>query len=432
MCGPRSFVLQARVQQQGAFTIFFVAILGLLTLLAVRSMTTTTTDSVRITSNTHSSTEAFLAAEEAMALGMEWLADASNSYTSALWSSPNVRQVSSGLTFSTTNMGGTSANRDYTMYFGFEADPDGGALIKVVGYAVNGAGHNATVSQWVELQTLLQSSALDAPLLVAGCLSNVTGQFDIFSDTSPGGSNDYVTLSRASTYSNSTTSCPTTYGNTGSNGLNSASGNSSDYSNSSEVVVTTTHSGGDQWSNIFTQTRQWFEANVDSLDNVYLYEATGSTSIPDLPLAGSGPDSFTWPSTINLSLDNDDGDAFRRGVSSGQSFTGSWGTISAPAIVVIRGCPGDDMLDKNGNDGFRFVGLVFIEASSNPENGNLQCDAKKWKRLQVLGSLIVNGDITQVKNDPEIISAGVGGISTNMFPVSGVYASAGSWTVEGD
>ena len=53
--------------QQGAYTIFFVAILGLLTLLAVRSMTTSTADSVRLTTNTHSSTEAFLAAEEAMA-----------------------------------------------------------------------------------------------------------------------------------------------------------------------------------------------------------------------------------------------------------------------------------------------------------------------------------------------------------------------------
>ena len=60
--------------QRGAYTIFFVAVLGLLTLLAVRSMTTSTVNSVRLTSNTHAGTEAFLAAEEAMAQGMEWLA----------------------------------------------------------------------------------------------------------------------------------------------------------------------------------------------------------------------------------------------------------------------------------------------------------------------------------------------------------------------
>lgn len=431
MLSPGGSDFRISGRQQGAFTIFFVAILGLLTLLAVRSMTTTTTDSVRITSNTHTSTEAFLAAEEAMALGMEWLADGSNSYTSALWSSSNVRQVNTELTFSTTNMGGTAANRDYTMYFGFEADPDGGSLIKVVGYAVNDAGHNATVSQWVELQTLLQSSALDAPLRVAGCLQNVRGQPDIFSDTSPGGSNDYVTLSRASTYSNSANACPTNYGNNNT-GLNSSSSNSSSLSRSSEAIVTTTHSGGDQWDQIFTQTRAWFEANVDSLDNVYLYEAEGSTSIDDLPSAGSGPDSFTWSSAVNLSVDNDAGDAFQRGVSAGQSFTGSWGTISEPAVVVIRGCPGNDMLDKNGSNGYRFVGLVFIEASSNPENAQLQCSARNWRRLQVLGALIVNGDITEMRQDPEFISADVGGISTNSFPASGVFASAGSWTVEGD
>ena len=73
--------LHATAPQQGAYTIFFIAILGLLTLLAVRSMTTATTDSVRLTANTHSSTEAFLAAEEAIATGMEWLAVAGNTYT---------------------------------------------------------------------------------------------------------------------------------------------------------------------------------------------------------------------------------------------------------------------------------------------------------------------------------------------------------------
>jgi len=60
----------------------------------------------------------------------------------------------------------------------------------------------------------------------------------------------------------------------------------------------------------------------------------------------------------------------------------------------------------------------------------LQCDASKWQRLKVLGTLVINGDMTALGQNPEIISAERGGITTSAFPVSGVYASDGSWTVE--
>ncbi|WP_435219788.1 hypothetical protein [Luminiphilus sp. nBUS_07] len=401
--------------QQGAYTIFFVAILGLLTLLAVRSMTTSTADSVRLTTNTHSSSEAFLAAEEAMASGMEWLAVAGNTYTSALW--PNsARQVGSPMSFPVVNMGGLNGNRDYTMSFGFEVDPDGGPLIKVVGRAVNGVQQSATVSQWVSLNTLLQPTALDAPLMISGCLSNVTGTPDIFSQKDSG--TDYVTLSRGSTYSASNSNCPTSYGT-----LNNGGGSTQ----SAEAINVVVNSGGDLWNQIFTETRDWFEENVDNLANVHLIDATSG----DVPFGSNG---FTWSA---LSLFGGGTGFNNQAINNGAWFGNSYGTLDDPAIVVIRGCPGNDMLARAagndiGSNGYKFVGLVFIEAASNPEAGTLQCDASGWHRLKVLGTLVINGDMTKLGRQPEIISAERGGITTSAFPVSGVYASAGSWTIQGD
>ena len=406
--------LQLISPQRGAYTIFFIAILGLLTLLAVRSMTTSTAGSVRLTSNTHSSTEAFLAAEEAMATGMEWLAVADNTYTSALWPS-SAREVVTPLSFPMVNMGGVNGTRDYTMFFGFEADPDGGSLIKVVGRGENDLGQSATVSQWVSLNTLLQPTALDAPLMVSGCLSDVTGTPDIFSKKDSG--TDYITLSRGSTYSTSNSNCPTSYGN-----LNNGGG----ASQSGEDVNVVVNSGGDLWNEVFTETRDWFDANVDSLANVHLIDATGG----DVPFGSNG---FTWS---NLSLFGGAIGFNNQAISNGAWFGNSYGTLDDPAIVVIRGCPGNDMLARAsgngvGSNGYKFVGLVFIEATSNPEAGTLQCDASGWHRLKVLGTLVINGDMTKLGRQPEIISAERGGITTSAFPVSGVYASDGSWALEG-
>jgi hypothetical protein len=95
---------------------------------------------------------------------------------------------------------------------------------------------------------------------------------------------------------------------------------------------------------------------------------------------------------------------------------------------MLNKAPGNGV----GSNGYKFVGLVFIEAASNPEAATLECDAKQWQRLKVLGTLVINGDMTKLGSTPEIISAERGGITTSGFPVSGVYASAGSWTIQGD
>jgi hypothetical protein len=252
--------------------------------------------------------------------------------------------------------------------------------------------------------------------MISGCLSNVTGTPDIFSQKDSG--TDYVTLSRGSTYSASNSNCPTSYGT-----LNNGGGSTQ----SAEAINVVVNSGGDLWNQIFTETRDWFEANVDNLANVHLIDATSG----DVPFGSNG---FTWSA---LSLFGGGTGFNNQAINNGDWFGSSYGTVSDPAIVVIRGCPGNDMLKKAsgngvGSNGYKFVGLVFIEAASNPEAATLECDAKRWQRLKVLGTLVINGDMTKLGSTPEIISAERGGITTSAFPVSGVYASAGSWTIQGD
>ena len=49
----------------------------------------------------------------------------------------------------------------------------------------------------------------------------------------------------------------------------------------------------------------------------------------------------------------------------------------------------------------------------------------------MLGTLVINGDLKIFKKNPEIISAEVGGIyDTKLFPVTGVYGTAGTWKVQ--
>ena len=68
-------------RQKGAYSVVIVAVLGLLTLIASRVMTTATLDSVRLTNNTHASTESFYAAESALAEAIVWLLSDKASYT---------------------------------------------------------------------------------------------------------------------------------------------------------------------------------------------------------------------------------------------------------------------------------------------------------------------------------------------------------------
>jgi len=436
--------------QRGAYTIFFVAVLGLLTLLAVRSMTTSTINSVRLTSNTHSGTEAFLAAEEAMAQGMEWLASSSNSYTTHLWPAAT-QTVATPLSFTVANMGGQTTTRDYTLSFGFQAGPAGQSSVKVIGRAINSSGQLATVSQWVSLNTLLQSGALDAPLVVAGCFNVESGVPDIYADTVPhSGTLDYITYYRGPTRRTTLNgSVGETCDEAGSDSvalLNShnTGTNSGKFAHSAEPVGLSQYSGGDLWPRIFTESRDWFndlrvsQPSALASMNVYYWDDAGN--IPDMD---SAPDTETWPASgvIQKSPNGQNQQwpnrtsrfDYTNAPDHGETFY-SWGTFANPAVIIYRGgCP-SQLLKHDGNRPFIIIGLLYMEsAGSNPENADLACTADQWQRFMLLGSLVVNGDLKISQKNPEIISAEVGNIyNTALFPVTGVYGMAGTWKVQGD
>jgi type II secretory pathway pseudopilin PulG len=439
--------------QQGAYTIFFVAVLGLLTLLAVRSMTTSTVNSVRLTSNTHNATEGFLAAEEAMAQGMEWLASSNNSYTTHLWpSAPHT--VGTPLSFPVVNMGGQTTSRAYTLSFGFEAGPPGESLLKVIGRAASSTGQGATVSQWVSLNTLLQTTALDAPLVVAGCLNVVSGVPDIYADLVPHNDTlDYITYYRGPTRRtalNGTAGSPCDEG-TGSQPeegaaeapesiwrLNSHLVGAQDgrFANSAEPIGLSQYSGGDLWPRIFTESRDWFDDlrvnQPNALADMNIYYWDGAAPAP-----GSAPDTGqTWPSTIQkrsngstLWPNNTATFDYDGAPQPGDTFS-AWGTFANPAVIIYRGagCPN---LRFQSSGSYIIIGVLYIEGASNPENAALACTADEWQRFMMLGTLVINGDLKILKKNPEIISAEVGGIyDTKLFPVTGVYGTAGTWKVQ--
>ena len=460
--------------QRGAYTIFFVAVLGLLTLLAVRSMTTSTVNSVRLTSNTHNGTEAFLAAEEAMAQGMEWLASSGNSYTTHLW--PGDLASATPLSFTVANMGGQTTTRDYDLFYGFQAGPSGQSTVKVIGRARHSSGSLATVSQWVSLNPLLQPSALDAPLVVAGCLKVASGVPDIYADTTPtsgadtpsydSGNESYITYYRGPTRKTTLWGTPGEACDEGTGfepeagaseaadpiwRLNNHTYGDGGYSNSAEPIARSTYSGGDLWPRIFTESRDWFDdlrvnqPNAMADMNIYYWDGAA-------PTPGSAPDTGqTWPSNIRKSPNGSSNCTVTREGSEetiscsnntatfdysgapqpGGQFS-AWGTFTNPAVIIYRGgsCP-DLGFDSSGN--FIIIGVLYIEASSNPEDAAIQCEADEWQRFMLLGTLVVNGDFQVIKKNPEIISAAVGGIyDTALFPVTGVYGMAGTWKVQGD
>jgi Tfp pilus assembly protein PilX len=448
--------------QHGAYTIFFVAVLGLLTLLAVRSMTTSTVNSVRLTSNSHNATEAFLAAEEAMALGMEWLANGDHSYSE--YHINNKFGIESTLNFDFENMGGRTTTRAYQMYFWFEGSP-GESMVKVFGYAESSTQSGATtVSQWVSLNSLLQPSALDAPLAVAGCLNVASGVPDIYADTTPvSGSNtpsydsvndNYVTFYRGPTRKTNLWGQPAGENCDEGTGLepepgdseapdpiwrlNNHSAGNKQFANSAEPIGLSEYSGGDLWPEIFTESRDWFDdligtqEGIDSLAAMNIYYWNGAAPAP-----GSAPDTDTWPSTIRKSPNGSSGDnANNTGTfdydgapQPGQTFS-AWGTFANPAIVIYRGTDCPD-LGFNNTGNYIIVGVLYIESASNPENAALACTADKWQRFMMLGTLVINGDLKIFQKNPEIISAEVGGIyDTKLFPVTGVYGTAGTWKVQ--
>lgn len=384
-------------RQAGLYTIAAVAILSALTLVAARTITSTTADSVRLTSNTHFAAEASYAAESAIAQARTWL-EVPNDPATVDWLAGE-RQTGTTVSLTTTN-GADTITHDYTTSYGFEilsfdSDPDPSITnlvqyVRIYGQATNGAGSSAVVSEWAKEKKLTFDNSADVPLSLQCINGNVNGNPDIHADPDGVPPNTSTTLSQGAGCSK------TTFDN-----LNSQNG---------EGVIAGSHADGDQWDRIIDTPRDDFYAaytagEYDGL-GVYVYTAAG------MPNANAAPDTFTIPTFASGAEFQTKGPG---------STVRSWGTTTNPAIVVVQGCP-----SLSGN--YTFVGVLFVDAPSAPYDGSYVCDLKGMGAFKVIGSVIVNGTSTIQNSNFEIISADAADIDPTDFPSLGYSGVAGTWT----
>jgi len=368
-------------EQRGVYTIAAVAIISALTLIAARSITSTTVDSVRLTSNTHFAAEASLAAEAAVSQARVWL-ETPNDPSTVIWPASQAGTV---VEFDVVN-GGQTSTRSYATTFGFQVS---GEYVRVFGKASNGAGSTAVVSEWVKEEKLTFDTSADVPLALDCIQGPVNGNPDIHADPDGVPPNTGITLSQSA-------SCPkTTFDN-----LNGQNG---------EGVIADTHDAGDQWSRVFDIDRSDFYAAYAAGEyaglGVYVYQAAS------MPNSNAAPDTFTMPS-------------FPSGAEFQTKGPGSsikaWGTPAEPAIVVVQGCP-----SLSGN--YTFVGILYIESATNPTDTSWTCDLQGMGAFKVIGSIIVNGTSTAQNSNFEVISADAADVDPNNFPSLGYSGLPGTW-----
>lgn len=368
-------------RQRGVYTVAAVAIISALTLIAARSITSTTVDSVRLTSNTHFAAEASLAAEAAVAQARVWL-ETPNDPATVVWPAS---QAGTAVEFDVAN-GGQTITRSYATSFGFQVS---GEYVRIFGKASNGAGSSAVVSEWVKEEKLTFDNSADVPLALDCIVGPVNGNPDIHADPDGTPPNTGVTLSQSA-------SCPkTTFDN-----LNGQNG---------EGVIADTHDVGDQWTRIFDIERSEFYAAYAAGEyadlGVYVYQAAS------MPNSNAAPDTFTMPSFAS-------GAEFQ--TKAPGSSINSWGTPSEPAIVVVQDCP-----NLSGN--YTFVGILYIESATNPTDTSWTCDLQGMGAFKVIGSIIINGTSTAQNSNFEVISVDAADVDPNNFPSLGYSGLAGTW-----
>ncbi len=364
-----------RRAQQGAYSVVIVAVLALLTLLASKVMTVATMDSVRLTNNTHASTESFYAAEAALAEAVVWLESNTPTYTGGATVSS---QVTGTAVSYTTTRAGTDISRGYSTVFWFE---DGGDRTRVFARALAG-DNQSVVSTWVDDTSPLKSPALDTPLMLAQCLTSTTGNPEVEADPGNGGS--YTSIRTKS-------GCSSTAIGSACNG----SPNSRRYGNlncsgsamSEQIVDQQNLPGTDLWSTVFETTRSSIEA---------LHTDDGSSGV-------------YWVDSSN--------------VNTLKSGSKTWGSAANPVIIVIDDCTTTGKVFLGNNTVW---GLVFVESDSTGA-GTGTCNLNGLGGVTVNGSYIVNGEGQQLNANTEIKSAALAGFDVNDFS-SDVVLVPGTWT----
>ncbi len=316
--------IQLTKVQRGYFTVLIVAILGVLALLASRTMTVSTQDSVRLSVQEQTYTEALYAAEQVMEQALVWYQNNTPAFTGG--TSPVYTSTETGVDdiVIAASRGGTSVDRTYESSFWFQEGV--GDEVRVFAQASSDQG-SQTVSQWIENQILLTSIALNSPLVMAGCfgtLSNgkpaITGtpQINAYpnSEILPSGVSSISLPAACGTPVNVTSPCNNNpyFGK-----LNKDNG-----SQCIEPIAANLTTSTNLWSMVFSLSQTEIEtfANESSTDNVYWIESGGS-----------------------------------------QSDLNSYGSPSEPIILVLEDCP-------NLPSDEQFVGLIYSFGSSCQMQGS--------------------------------------------------------------
>lgn len=324
--------------QRGYITVVIVTVLAVLALLASRTMTVSSQDSVRLSVQEQTYTEALYAAEQVMEQALVWYQSNTPEYTGG--ASPVYTSTEAGVDdiVIAASRGGTPVDRTYESSFWFREGA--GDEVRVFAQASNEQG-SQTVSQWIENQVLLTSLALNSPLVMAGCFGtlnngkpaiNGTPQINAHpnSEVLPSGVSSLTLPAGCGTPANVTTPCNNNpfFGK-----LNKSQG-----SQCTEPIAANLISSTDLWSTVFSLSQAEIQTIADgsSTDNVHWIESGAS-----------------------------------------QSGLSSYGSASEPIILVLEDCPN---LPANQE----IIGLIYSFGSDCPMQGS---GGQMIKGALILGSV---------------------------------------------
>lgn len=253
---------------------------------------------------------------------------------------------------------GTTSGETYTLSIDFAVDADGN--IQITSSAANSDNTRAQVEDWVAQVSMLNDPTFPPPIVVNGSMSGVTGNPVIDTGAPP----DPAIL-----YNSNVASA-------GSIETGKYNKKGSDPELGSVVGETFPTTATPAWDHVFSVSLSSAIAQAQTAG--YL----ASAGLPSQPSAGSGS-FFLWDSSSHIHA--------------------SYGTATNPVVIIIPNeCP-------KINGGPVIYGIVYF--------GNSACSNKHgWGNATIYGSVVVEGDITKVTANADIIDWNSGGTTApNVF-----------------
>lgn len=370
-------------QQRGVYTIVVSVLIVAVSMLALRGVTKSAVVEERIATNEEEFKEVMHAAEAALDYGIAMYAK-----QDPTWNLPTTGTIEWGVAnpappvVAYTNDDG-NAKRSYTASVRYERDntnalSEGYVEIIAIAASTTNAEVTATVRQYVHDNYILGDPGFGtAPLMVKGCLTNVTGTPDLFVD------NDFddgiISLQ------NSSSTCvdpghaevyypgdPDNLGNPGQSNPNSQGFD--EITPTEDSIGYANNPTGDLWEYVFSPSMTRTEVKKQALEQEQDL-ARGQRTIMWIDYGNT-----EYLSSNNFSNSN------------------NGGSPSAPVIIVFSDtwqtagqCPG-----FQGN--IDVYGIIFVDADCPDGNG--------WGNLTVYGSVAINGDLNQPNAQTNYVNAG--------------------------